>query len=234
MFQFAGFASTTYEFSGGSSIRTGFPHSEICGSKPARGSPQLIAACYVLHRLSEPRHPRNALLALDLSMRRDKPGAYALLPTITLHGRIHGDESLVRKNLFTMTNSREPRDARRPRRSGIETRSRAGNSSTILPSNDDGSHRIVVTQSLLRSRPSPRGLRHVDLKSIHRRDVATQSVAEQNGGADRDRTDDLKLAKLALSQLSYGPIGATRALRIGSMSSAPQSRMPDSGGPGKI
>ena len=26
-----------------------------------------------------------------------------------------------------------------------------------------------------------------------------------DGGADRDRTDDLKLAKLALSQLSYGP-----------------------------
>ena len=25
------------------------------------------------------------------------------------------------------------------------------------------------------------------------------------GGADRDRTDDLKLAKLPLSQLSYGP-----------------------------
>jgi hypothetical protein len=29
--------------------------------------------------------------------------------------------------------------------------------------------------------------------------------AAQDGGADRDRTDDLKLAKLALSQLSYGP-----------------------------
>jgi hypothetical protein len=27
-----------------------------------------------------------------------------------------------------------------------------------------------------------------------------------SGGARRDRTDDLKLAKLALSQLSYGPI----------------------------
>ena len=26
-----------------------------------------------------------------------------------------------------------------------------------------------------------------------------------NGGARRDRTDDLKLAKLPLSQLSYGP-----------------------------
>jgi hypothetical protein len=28
----------------------------------------------------------------------------------------------------------------------------------------------------------------------------------QIGGASRDRTDDLKLAKLALSQLSYGPL----------------------------
>jgi hypothetical protein len=27
-----------------------------------------------------------------------------------------------------------------------------------------------------------------------------------DGGANRDRTDDLKLAKLALSQLSYGPV----------------------------
>src|SRR5690242_16858805 len=30
--------------------------------------------------------------------------------------------------------------------------------------------------------------------------------AAKAGGASRDRTDDLKLAKLALSQLSYGPI----------------------------
>ena len=30
-------------------------------------------------------------------------------------------------------------------------------------------------------------------------------------GADRDRTDDLKLAKLALSQLSYGPIRKTES-----------------------
>jgi hypothetical protein len=28
----------------------------------------------------------------------------------------------------------------------------------------------------------------------------------RRGGANRDRTDDLKLAKLALSQLSYGPV----------------------------
>ena len=29
---------------------------------------------------------------------------------------------------------------------------------------------------------------------------------KEAGGARRDRTDDLKLAKLALSQLSYGPV----------------------------
>ena len=44
------------------------PHSEICGSKGARPSPQLIAACYVLHRLCVPRHPPDALaLTLDRS-----------------------------------------------------------------------------------------------------------------------------------------------------------------------
>jgi hypothetical protein len=42
----------------------GFPHSEICGSKGARASPQLIAACHVLHRLSVPRHPSEALMRL--------------------------------------------------------------------------------------------------------------------------------------------------------------------------
>src|SRR5882672_8685382 len=45
----------------------GLPHSEIRGSKGARPSPRLIAACYVLHRLSVPRHPPNALIALDRS-----------------------------------------------------------------------------------------------------------------------------------------------------------------------
>ena len=35
--------------------------------------------------------------------------------------------------------------------------------------------------------------------------------AKQDGGARRDRTDDLMLAKHALSQLSYGPNRRTRA-----------------------
>jgi hypothetical protein len=61
MFQFAGFASPAYGFSRGYRLRGGLPHSEIPGSPIARISPGLVAACHVLHRLSVPRHPPDAL-----------------------------------------------------------------------------------------------------------------------------------------------------------------------------
>src|SRR6266851_6458459 len=41
----------------------GLPHSEIPGSPIARISPGLFAACHVLHRLSVPRHPPDALIS---------------------------------------------------------------------------------------------------------------------------------------------------------------------------
>jgi hypothetical protein len=43
-------------------VRGGLPHSETPGSPIARISPGLFAACCVLHRLSVPRHPPDALL----------------------------------------------------------------------------------------------------------------------------------------------------------------------------
>jgi hypothetical protein len=43
----------------------GLPHSEIRESTSARLSSRLFAACHVLHRLSVPRHPPNALITLD-------------------------------------------------------------------------------------------------------------------------------------------------------------------------
>src|SRR3712207_6258037 len=88
MFQFPGFASAAYGFSSGYRRSGGLPHSETHGSKPARGSPWLVAACCVLRRLSVPRHPPDALQTLDLigayskskshhsllsAMRRSKP-----------------------------------------------------------------------------------------------------------------------------------------------------------------
>ena len=54
-------------------VSGGLPHSEIRGSKPILGSPQLIAEYHVLHRLLLPRHPPNALLALDLIQKTTGP-----------------------------------------------------------------------------------------------------------------------------------------------------------------
>ena len=70
-------------------VEGGFPHSEIPGSKLVRSSPRLIAAYHVLHRLSAPRHPPNALKALDRS--RDPCAArerqpYQRLPVTDLRG----------------------------------------------------------------------------------------------------------------------------------------------------
>ena len=66
MFHFTACASRAYGFSAGSHPTTdgGLPHWEISGSKTACGSPELIAACRVLHRRPKPRHPPTALGSL--------------------------------------------------------------------------------------------------------------------------------------------------------------------------
>ena len=60
----------------------GFPHSEISGSKPIPGSPKLNAGYHVLHRLLLPRHPPNALFALDLT--RKEQGRWFKWPAFPL------------------------------------------------------------------------------------------------------------------------------------------------------
>jgi hypothetical protein len=88
MFQFPGFALKPLCIQGKSTclnpllipegnnnrLSGGFPHSEIHGSKLILSSPWLIAEYHVLHRLLLPRHPPNALFALDLIQK--KPGFF--------------------------------------------------------------------------------------------------------------------------------------------------------------
>ena len=59
MFQFPAFAPRSRRGTGIAS--GGLPHSEIHGSGDICSSPWLIAACHVLLRLREPRHPPCAL-----------------------------------------------------------------------------------------------------------------------------------------------------------------------------
>jgi hypothetical protein len=63
MFQFPRFPPHSYGFRVGCIGMTlcALPHSDIPGSAPAGGSPRLIAAYHVLHRLLAPRHPPCAL-----------------------------------------------------------------------------------------------------------------------------------------------------------------------------
>src|SRR3546814_6695857 len=77
MFQFPGFASQPYEFRLRYPRKGGFPHSDIFGSKSARDSPKLFAACHVLHRLSVPRHPPDALRRLISAKPFRRPRAEA-------------------------------------------------------------------------------------------------------------------------------------------------------------
>ena len=62
--------------------------------------------------------------------------------------------------------------------------------------------------------------------------LAWMDVILLSGGANRDRTDDLKLAKLALSQLSYGPKPDGAYHISGKQSTTGPTR--GRGGPGKI
>jgi hypothetical protein len=48
-----------------------------------------------------------------------------------------------------------------------------------------------------------------------RHDRGTRGPASLPGGADRGRTDDIQLAKLALYQLSYSPIKPAAGILVG-------------------
>jgi hypothetical protein len=85
-FSSLGSRHATYGFSDGRLGITpaGFPHSGILGSKPACGSPRLIAASHALHRFLAPRHPPFALSSLTTNF-------YCLLAEniAWLHSRIN-------------------------------------------------------------------------------------------------------------------------------------------------
>ena len=143
---------------------TRFPHSEIPGSQPVCGSPRLIAAYHVLHRLSAPRHPPCTLSSLTKSS--------------------YLSAFLGSTNLSSMPDSvvKEPKTLERaspaPARDGCRCELERDPLRTARA-------RKLGPESLAKNR-MPEG-------------------AQRLGGADRNRTDDFRLAKAALSQLSYSP-----------------------------
>ena len=150
MFQFSGYRPLTLRSEFRRMTGGGLPHSEISGSKPVCGSPELIAAYHVLHRRPAPRHPPYALSSLTTT--------FTLLETIL-------DRSCDRCPAFLTGSSvvNEPGPSALVARGTTGPASRAGGGTA----------------------------------------VAGGPAAD--GGADRVRTGDLRLARAALSQLSYSP-----------------------------
>ena len=138
---------------------TGFPIRTSTDQNLVSGSPWLIAATHVLHRLLEPRHPPHALSSL-----------------VTL------DSSLP---------SFRSDDARsRPR-------------SRSFGDTDPSQHMTSLFDAFL---PFVFGCQRARmLRRATCGDAGNPRSRNEPGGADRNRTDDIQLAKLALYQLSYSP-----------------------------
>ena len=211
MFQFAGFASPPYEFRRRYPLQGGLPHSEIPGSTIARISPGLFAACHVLHRLSVPRHP---------------PDALTLRLSATPNGKDHSDirkqmsdirsqNHSVRQTLLSEDTSRgSPGTTSRP-----YTRSPA--TVTQLASLRLSISKRLRAQSRMPRRQiqvfSPRFRLHQmqspsafccakRLSAPRTVRLAVKPRGLTRSGGDRNRTDDPLLAKQVLSQLSYTPV----------------------------
>ena len=171
----------------------GLPHSEIHGSKGARPSPRLFAACHVLHRLSVPRHPPNALRRLisaaDKTAHASRirhPGIAAVNPQQSL------PEPSISRHCRHPAIGNPPKTARTPQRNAPANKLRSPSSSQCpIPMRQEARRPPIAISSVL-----------LGSLSLSRRSTPPR---QRLGGGGRNRTDDLKLAKLALSQLSYAP-----------------------------
>ena len=190
-------------------IEGGFPHSEILGSKLVRSSPRLIAAYHVLHRLLAPRHPPDTLIALDCSHYRCPPSTHIL-------GRGGGGCLSCEKPDTISKDQYSLRTYPGTERSslftaGMHDRVQIFQKARMLLS-DPGSSGYVSSSRCLGTRQKcacwPKAMQSANFQRNFVMDGAlfVQRSTGRLGGAGRDRTDDLKLAKLPLSQLSYGPI----------------------------
>ena len=209
-------------------VSGGFPHSDIPGSKGALASPGLIAECHVLHRLSPPRHPPNALLALDPIQKKTGPFARALArPTRPLGFRSEvirpapprfsaeaapaeirtalRARRISRSVCFDLERLLSPQGPRRDPAGLRPTRRTPDSVSCFCSLNDvtkpgrprPGQSMRLISRPDGKARPQTRP--PVRSKALRSKALRPKARA---GGAYRDRTGDLMLAKHALSQLS--------------------------------
>ena len=127
-------------------MRGGLPHSEIPGSTIARISPGLIAACYVLHRLSVPRHPPDALTSRLIT---GIPGATTVLQPQFRHEMPH----------HRRAQGQDP-SSRRSSAAPVARRN-------VVAPDTAASHEDTSSDKLQALRPEPIRLGHITTLSLH-------------------------------------------------------------------
>ncbi len=197
MFQFPGFAPDGLCIQppvapSGCPVEPGCPIRRSPDQSLFGGSPELIAAWRVLHRLCTPRHPPYTLSSLTAFMTRCGQAAPSL-------------------HLKEITQAQE-RTESRPHRDPICSRPAADsfvrlgylNTPTYELVTDRQSalgHRLFADRPPTGSR-EPRASTHL----CGPRKLEARLSGCRPTGADRDRTGNLRVANAALSRLSYGPV----------------------------
>ena len=209
----------------------GLPHSDIHGSKPARGSPWLFAACHVLRRLLVPRHPPNALLMLVRLARKPEPDTPTPIPfgrsnrysTLSIRHTtaswaprtaradprcptIASDRSRPDRGTPCCEHGRSVRLTAKPREYGkplgpILSRARRRTKTRFTLTKNNGRSEDRANGTDIPFREHRRP--NFWLAATYPADNLEQPPID--GGDDRVRTDDPLLAKQVLSQLSYVP-----------------------------
>lgn len=171
-------------------------------------SPELIAGFHVFHRLRTPRHPPCTLNELDHI--DESPSQIRKLATPLRQSVFHSPLSALnpystdgvtptsRKELWLNTCVREDHSLHNPLYSLFKEQPRP------------------KPQPVIRGMPSFDGLR-----KSHRNTPSYEHLILVTG-ADRDRTDNPRLAKPVLSQLSYGPANSSRHATVSDLFSIPQ------------
>ncbi len=189
-------------------------HSEISGSLPVSGSPELFAAVHVLRRLSSPRHPPCALSSLTLPLRHALnwcPKFERRTRSSTTHSgtakMLHWSSSIRSLALglaigsFDLPGFCRPALTLRhdlPADLLVEDQPKLALDALF---NFQRTRAAVTVDCRVARRPLVANRRAVRPENLDRPPRARLRA----GGADRVRTDDLRLAKPALSQLSYSP-----------------------------
>jgi hypothetical protein len=240
-------------------LRGGLPHSDIPGSPIARISPGLFAACHVLHRLSVPRHPPDALpsrlsatpngknhLRRNRRFRRgdrrsvsfaESPGPIPVPPASlsqARHSSLLGGtcKAPPLEDTIGIPHAQTSRPLRRMDPASVTQLAYSHlsiNNRPRRPSQPSGGN--LFLHAAYRVRGCPR-------RAFRRNCVSPVGLGETcgftGGGGERDRTDDLLLAKQALSQLSYTPLPGIShqgsVIRTDGIGAAGQARTPEIGG----